>query len=93
MVWITVAVLGGISAGAFGLPMKFTTRWKWENTWNMWAIWTLLALPWLIAFLTVPNLMRVYSNVSWGALFMAFAQSIVIGIVLPCGISLTARDC
>jgi L-rhamnose-H+ transport protein len=68
MLWIAVAMFAGVWTGSFGLPMKFTTKWKWENTWSMWSVWTLLFVPWTIAFLTVPDLLEVYRQVSWSAL-------------------------
>ena len=50
MLWILIAVAAGVIQGSFTLPMKYTGRWKWENTWGMWSVWALLILPWVIAF-------------------------------------------
>ena len=33
MFWIAAAMFAVAWTGSFGLPMKFTTKWKWENTW------------------------------------------------------------
>jgi L-rhamnose-H+ transport protein len=60
MGWLILAALGGLMQGSFALPMKFTTRWRWENTWSAWSLWTLLVLPWLIGTLTIPNLIDAY---------------------------------
>lgn len=80
MIWIALAALGGILQGSFALPMKFTTKWKWENIWSMWSIWTLLFVPWVIGFLTLPNLAQIYSNVSPKALMLVFAYGLIWGI-------------
>ncbi len=65
MTGIFLALLTGMFSGSFGFPMKFTTKWRWENTWSMWTIWTLLVVPWVVALLNVPHLFQVYSQVSW----------------------------
>ena len=79
MFGIILATLAGVSNGSFGLPMKFTTKWKWENTWSIWAVWTLVVVPWLIAFCTVPNLLQVYSEASWGALLWVLLFGFIWG--------------
>jgi L-rhamnose-H+ transport protein len=76
MLWILVAVASGVIQGSFTLPMKYTGRWKWENTWGMWSVWALLILPWAIAFATVPHLTDVYRSVPPAAL----AKALVVGL-------------
>lgn len=65
LVGCTLAILAGAMQGAFPLPMKYTTGWKWENTWCIFALWGFVILPWLLAFMTVPNLFNVYTSASW----------------------------
>lgn len=60
MFGIALALVAGICTGSFGFPMKFTSKWKWENTWSMWTVWTLLVVPWVIAFCAIPNLFEVF---------------------------------
>ena len=72
MGWILLTIFAGLNCGSFGLPMKFTTKWKWEHTWGMWSFWTLLVIPWVVAFATVPNLFGVYSNAGFKAVFLVF---------------------
>jgi len=79
MFGMILAAIAGMSNGSFGLPMKFTTKWKWENTWSMWSVWTLLVVPWVIGFISVPNLLRVYSEARWGALFWVFLFGFIWG--------------
>ena len=68
MFWILIVALAGLCSGIFGLPMKFTKRWKWEHVWSMYAFWVLLVAPWVIAFVTVPNLIQIYHDTSWQTL-------------------------
>jgi len=65
-------VLAGVANASFTLPMKFTRRWAWENTWLAWTIFALLVLPPLVTFLTVPHLRQVYSQTAISALLAAF---------------------
>ena len=38
---ILLLVLAGAMNGSFTLPMKFTGKWAWENTWLAWTIFAL----------------------------------------------------
>lgn len=49
-------IAAGFFQGSFMLPMKFTRRWAWENTWLIFSITAYLICPWLIAFITLPHL-------------------------------------
>jgi L-rhamnose-H+ transport protein len=58
---LALLVLAGAMNGSFTLPMKFTRRWAWENTWLAWTIFALIIFPPLFTFSTVPALPRVYA--------------------------------
>jgi L-rhamnose-H+ transport protein len=68
MEWILLAAVAGLCTGSFGLPLKFTSKWKWEHSWSMFAFWGLLVAPWVIAIVAVPNLFQIYDSVSWSVL-------------------------
>ena len=59
-VGILLLVLAGVMNANFTLPMKFTRKWAWENTWLAWAVFALLLFPPLMALFTVPDLGDVY---------------------------------
>ena len=65
---IMLVFLGGILNGSFAAPMKRLSRWRWENTWLLWAIAGLVVFPWLTAFATVPHLAGVLAQASGGVL-------------------------
>jgi L-rhamnose-H+ transport protein len=74
--WLGMAIIfcGGILNGGFALPLKYSKRWKWENTWSVFSVIGILLLPWFMAVRFVPHLASVYQSVSprviiWGILF------------------------
>jgi L-rhamnose-H+ transport protein len=68
---ILLLVLAGAMNGSFTLPMKFTRKWAWENTWLAWTIFALGVLPILLTWLTVPRLDDVYSQAGMGPVLIA----------------------
>jgi L-rhamnose-H+ transport protein len=93
---LLLGLLSGVMTGSFSLPMKKTTRWSWEATWLIWSICALLIIPWLVAFATVPDVLKVFTDAKtsdmllvfifglcWGLGAVFFGQSIaMIGISL-----------
>ncbi len=65
-------IISGIFSGSFALPMKFTKKWQWENTWVVHSSWSLLIIPWAIALITIPSLFSVYKAVPAGTMFLVF---------------------
>jgi L-rhamnose-H+ transport protein len=59
---ISLLLIAGVMNAAFALPMKFTRKWAWENTWAVWSVYALLFMPVIAAFVTVPNWANVYSQ-------------------------------
>ena len=96
MVGILLLVLAGAMNGSFTLPMKFTRKWEWENTWLAWTIFALGVFPILLTWLTVPRLGDVYAEAGttpiliaagcgfgWGASQVCFGLAVdAVGIAL-----------
>ena len=59
---LLLLIVAGVANASFTLPMKFTRRWAWENTWLVWTIFALIVLPTVVTLLTVPRLGQVYSE-------------------------------
>jgi L-rhamnose-H+ transport protein len=76
----TFVLLAAIANASFALPMKWMSRWSWENIWLVWSICSLLIFPLLAAFFTVPHLFAGYGEISSDALvrviFFGFAWGI-----------------
>lgn len=49
--------------GSFVLPMKYTKKWAWENTWLAFCLLGFIAIPLMLALLTVRHL----SEVMWSS--------------------------
>jgi L-rhamnose-H+ transport protein len=59
--------------GSFTLPMKFTRKWAWENTWAIWTIFALFVFPLLLAYSSVPQLSRAYAQAGAAVVLMVAA--------------------
>ena len=59
-----VVLLAAIANASFALPMKWMSRWSWENIWLVWSAVSLLVLPLAAAALTVPQLFVGYGEVA-----------------------------
>jgi L-rhamnose-H+ transport protein len=70
---LIVLVIAGAMNGSFTLPMKYTSRWAWENTWLAWTIFGLFVLPPVVTFLTLPQVRQVYAQSGWGAVLTVAA--------------------
>jgi L-rhamnose-H+ transport protein len=80
--WIGLGavILAGLLQGVFAVPMKYATRWRYENIWLVYGLSGMLALPWLLTSVTVPHAGQVYSLSSAGTLFRIFGFGLCWGI-------------
>ncbi len=77
---VLLGIASGVLLGIFALPMKAIGRWRWENTWLMYCFWSLLVLPWSLAFFTVPEVANVISAVPASSLAWTFLFGLGWGI-------------
>lgn len=80
--WLGMAVIAASGAlnGSFAAPMKYSRRWKWENTWLVFAVVALLLLPWCLAAGFVPHLEELYRRASERDLLYPAAFGFLWGI-------------
>lgn len=81
--FLFVAV-AGIFAGAFALPMKFTTGWKWQHNWIVFCTCALFIIPAIAALVTVPQLTTVYQDAGNGTILKVFLCGLAWGIGVIC---------
>lgn len=99
---IAVLIVAGVTNASFTMPMKYTRKWAWENTWLVWTVFALIILPLAVALITVPNLSGVYRSATpatildvcgfgagWGVAQVFFGLAVdMIGITLAFSIVL-----
>lgn len=77
LIGVLLGLLAGLVNGVFLLPMRYTRKWEWENTWIIFTIMSTGVLPWVAALVAVPNLMLVFRE----SPFSAFLPGLVGGAV------------
>jgi L-rhamnose-H+ transport protein len=74
-VGIVLVLVAGLMAGNCMLPLKFNRKWRWENTWLIFSLVSLVVLPWTLALSLVHHLFRTYT----GLTASQFATPILFG--------------
>lgn len=59
---ILIFVLGGLAGAVFYLPFKKVKNWAWESYWFIYAVFGLVIVPWIMTFITAPNVFAVLSQ-------------------------------
>ncbi|MEI8204476.1 MAG: L-rhamnose/proton symporter RhaT [Bacteroidota bacterium] len=75
------AVIAGVFAGSFSLPMKFTNGWKWQQNWMVYTVWSTLLMPIIFAAFTVPHLGEIYQQAD----LMACGKVVLLGMAWGVG--------
>jgi L-rhamnose-H+ transport protein len=58
-VGIMIFTLGGLAGAVFYLPFKKVKGWAWESYWLVYAAFGLILVPWILTFMTSPNVLSV----------------------------------
>ena len=77
---IGLVILGGVLAALFIVPTTTTPRWKWENIWGLGSLIALVAVPWPLAWATVPHLGEVYRTAGFWPIALAFLFGVGWGL-------------
>lgn len=77
---MAIILMSGVFNGSFALPMKYSRRWQWENTWLVFSFVSLLLIPGALAGGLVPNLWEVYRDVRTPALVFPLVFGFLWGI-------------
>jgi L-rhamnose-H+ transport protein len=99
---IATLIVAGVTNASFTVPMKYTRKWAWENTWLVWTSFALVILPLAVTFVTIPSLSVVYRSApldtilevcgfgaGWGVAQVFFGLAVdMIGITLAFSIVL-----
>ena len=87
---IALTLLAGLMSGNCMLPLKFNRHWKYENTWLVFSVVSLVILPWALALGLVDHILQTYRSLSlfqiavpflfgmgWGIAQVLFGISVV----------------
>jgi L-rhamnose-H+ transport protein len=59
---VLLHAIGGFAAGSFYAPLKKVERWGWESFWLVMGLAAWLGTPWIVAILTIPDLLKVLAD-------------------------------
>jgi len=79
-----LTVFAGICNGTFALPMKFATKWNWENIWGVFIVWGFVIFPIMLGVFTIPHLGQILIEVGLLDLFYIFLFGLLWGIGSIC---------
>src|SRR4029453_13192608 len=79
---LVVTLIAGVIGGSVLAPMKFMTRWPFQNSWAAYSLWAYLLMPWAVGLATLPRLLSVYPQVSRSSLLICAACGIGWGIAV-----------
>ncbi|MHC4325933.1 MAG: L-rhamnose/proton symporter RhaT [Planctomycetota bacterium] len=72
--------LGGFAAGSFYIPFKKVRNWAWESYWLVNGVFSWIFMPWVIAAVTVPELMSVLSKAPINSVIWSYLFGLLWGI-------------
>lgn len=67
-----ITLIAGTGVGVSMWPLKWARTWKWENFWFCYAIFSLILVPFALAFSVLPHLGHVYASLSTHDLMLPF---------------------
>ncbi|MDE1193105.1 MAG: L-rhamnose/proton symporter RhaT [Arachidicoccus sp.] len=72
--------LGGFASGSFYIPYKKVKGWAWESLWIAGGIFSWLIIPFLAAWITIPNFQEIISHTDSHTLLITYIFGILWGI-------------
>ncbi|MBN2329341.1 MAG: L-rhamnose/proton symporter RhaT [Candidatus Omnitrophica bacterium] len=72
--------IGGLAAASFYIPFKKVRKWSWESYWLIGGVFSWIIAPWIIAYLTAPNLLATLVGAPRSSLMWCYFFGILWGI-------------
>jgi L-rhamnose-H+ transport protein len=72
--------VAGASVGISMWPLKWVRRLKWENFWLLYSIFSLIAVPFGLAFAALPHLTAVYASLPPRQISQPFLMGLLWGV-------------
>ncbi len=74
-----IHAVGGVAASTCYLPLQKVKKWSWDTYWLLQASFAWFIFPFIIGFLTVPNLMDVFAKADTSVLINATLLGAIYG--------------
>lgn len=72
--------VGGFASGSFYIPFKKVRNWSWESYWIVGGFFSWLIVPFLAAWITVPDFLAIIGNTDGMTLFWTYFMGVLWGI-------------
>lgn len=72
--------IGGFASGSFYVPFRKVKGWAWESYWIVGGLASWLVIPFLAAYLTVPNFLRIIQAADPNTLFWTYLLGVLWGV-------------
>jgi L-rhamnose-H+ transport protein len=79
IIGIMLHAIGGLCAGSFYTPIKKIETWAWESSWLVMGFFAWLIVPWVVAGITVTDLMASLIASPWSAIGWTFLFGFIWG--------------
>jgi L-rhamnose-H+ transport protein len=77
---ILLYAFGGLAGACFYLPFKRVRNWAWESYWMIYAVFGLVVVPWVLAFVVAPNVVSVLKASPGSTLFWCYLFGAMWGV-------------
>ena len=77
---VLLHAVGGFAAGSFYIPFKKVRNWAWESYWLVGGVFSWIIMPWLIAILTVPQLLPLLGQAPAASIVWSYVFGVLWGI-------------
>lgn len=72
--------LGGFASGSFYIPYRKIEVWSWESAWIVGGVFSWILVPFVAAYLTIPDFMQIIQQANSSILFWTYAFGVLWGI-------------
>ena len=77
---VLLHAVGGFAAGSFYIPFKKIRNWAWESYWLVGGVFSWIIMPWLVAVLTVPQLLPLLGQAPAGSIVWSYVFGVLWGV-------------
>lgn len=72
--------IGGFASGSFYIPYKKVRQWSWESYWLAGGLFSWLIVPFVAAWLTIPNFMSIIQSTDSSVINLTYTFGVLWGI-------------